>query len=389
MGDNAAMTAAQWSVDRLHREIVLLGERGLARDEYFAELAPRLRRVVDNDATCWHTLDPHTRLLTSDAPHELIERGIFTAETAVAAGELLVRSEYLIPDHNSFGELAARRVPACTLDHATRGHPERSARYRDLLEPSGIPHELRAAFIIRGRVWGAVHIARRESNGAFSQSDTDALARIAGAIAHGIRASLRFDAARRASGTDAPGLIIVGSDNAVELMTPPARELIDALGSNALNYQDGSLPATVLSLASFARASRHHSEAGSNAVTVPSPAGWITLHASKAGPADDSVAIVLERASGPQSATLRLEMHGVTPREREVATLLARGLSNTEIAAALVLSPHTVQDHVKSLFEKLNVSSRQELVARVFLDEYLPEVVQGTPLTSYGRFDPS
>lgn len=307
--------------------------------------------------------------------------------TAVAAGELLVRSEYLIPDHNTFGELAARRVPIGTLNQATRGHPERSARYRDLLEPSGIPHELRAAFIIRGRAWGAVHIARRESSRAFTQSDTDALSRIAGAIAHGIRTSLRFDAARRASGSDAPGLIIVGADNAVELMTPPARDLIDALGSDALNYEDGALPATVLSLASFIRASKRRSEAGSNAVTVPSPAGWITLHASRAGPADDSVAIVLERASGPQSATLRLEMHGVTPREREVATLLARGLSNPEIAAALVLSPHTVQDHVKSLFEKLNVSSRQELVARVFVDEYVPEVVQGTPLTSYGRFD--
>jgi DNA-binding NarL/FixJ family response regulator len=82
-------------------------------------------------------------------------------------------------------------------------------------------------------------------------------------------------------------------------------------------------------------------------------------------------------------------MHGVTAREREVATLLARGLSNPEIAAVLVLSPHTVRDHVKSLFEKLDVSLRQELVARVFLDEYLPDVVQGTPLTSYGRFEHS
>jgi DNA-binding NarL/FixJ family response regulator len=77
----------------------------------------------------------------------------------------------------------------------------------------------------------------------------------------------------------------------------------------------------------------------------------------------------------------------VTAREREVATLLARGLSNAEIAETLVLSPHTVQDHIKSLYEKLNVGSRQEFVARVFLEEYLPEVVIQTPITSKGRFE--
>src|SRR6476469_4442823 len=130
--------ASHWSPDRLREEIALVGRRGLGREAYFAQLAPRLRRVIDNDASCWHTLDPHTRLLTSDAPHELIERGIYTPQTAGAAGELLVRSEYLVPDANTFASLAARRVPVGILDQATRGHPERSARYRDLLEPSGI-----------------------------------------------------------------------------------------------------------------------------------------------------------------------------------------------------------------------------------------------------------
>ena len=385
--DNAAMASPRWSVDRLREEIELLGARGLPRDEYFAALAPRLRRVIDNDASCWHTLDPHTRLLTSDAPAELIERGIYTAQTATAAGELLVRSEYLVPDSNTFAELAARRVPVGTLDQATRGRPERSARYRDLLAPSGIPHELRAAFVIRGRVWGAVHIARRAQSGAFTQHDADALARVAGAIANGIRASLRFDAARRGSGAEAPGLIVVDATNAVELITAPARPLLDALGSDALAYEDGALPAAVLALASHVRASAGRAAVESNVVTVPSPSGWITLHASQPTAGDGRIAIVIEPASGPRSATLRLEINGVTAREREVATLLARGLSNTDIAETLVLSPHTVSDHIKSLFEKLGVASRQELVARVFLDEYLPEVVQRTPLTSAGRFD--
>jgi DNA-binding CsgD family transcriptional regulator len=377
------MASASWTVDRLRDEIVLLGGRGLPRDEYFAELAPRLRRVIDNDASCWHTLDPHTRLLTSDAPAELIERGIYTAETAAAAGELLVRSEYLVPDSNTFAELAARRVPVGILAQVTRGRPERSVRYRDLLEPSGIPHELRAAFVIRGRVWGAVHIARREQSGAFTQRDADALARVAGAIANGIRASLRFDAARRGSGNEAPGLIVVDAANTVELITPPARALLDALGSDVLAYADGALPATVLALASHVRSTG----VGSNVVTVPSPSGWITLHASQPSAGDGRVAIVIEPASGPRSATLRLEINGVTSREREIATLLASGLGNAEIATTLVISPHTVADHIKSLFEKVGVASRQELVARVFLDEYLPEVVQRTPLTSRGRFD--
>jgi DNA-binding CsgD family transcriptional regulator len=76
----------------------------------------------------------------------------------------------------------------------------------------------------------------------------------------------------------------------------------------------------------------------------------------------------------------------VTAREREIAALLARGLSNPEIASTLVLSPYTVQDHIKSLFEKTGVGSRQELVARLFLDDYMPHLARGTALGSAGEF---
>jgi DNA-binding CsgD family transcriptional regulator len=380
------MRTAEWSIDRLKSEIEVLGTRGLSRGEYFAELAPRLRRAVANDATCWHTLDPQTRLLTSDEPREMIERGIYTSDNVAAAGEKIVHSEYLGEDRNSFAELAARRVPVGILAQATRGRPERSARYRDLLEPSGIPHELRAAFVARGRVWGAVHVARRESSGAFTQRDAGVLAQVAPAIAAGIRGSLRFDAARRVSGTEAPGLVVLDDAGEVELITPPARPLLATLGSEAPDLERGELPSAVLALASFLGGAGAATEVG-HVVTVPGREGWITLHASKPDPAGERVAIVIEAATGPRAATVRLEAHGATAREREVATLIARGLTNPEIAETLVLSPHTVQDHVKSLFEKLDVSSRQELVARVFLDEYLPEVIERTPLTSHGRFE--
>ena len=376
-----------WSPERLIDEIDLLGTRGLPRKEFFAELSPRVRKVIDNDASCWHTLDPHTRLMTTDSPDELIERGIFAPGEAPAAGELVVRSEYIVDDVNTFAGLAARRVPVGCLDHVTRGAPETSTRYRDLLRPAGIPHELRAAFVIRGRVWGAVHIARRATSRPFEQRDVDALAGVTGAIARGIRASLRFDAARRVTGVDAPGLVVLGPRDEIELMSPPARELLASIRSDRAAYPDDAVGPAVLALAAFIRGTSDGAQSGSNVVTVPGSDGWITLHASLPGPGDGRVAIVLERATGVRAATVRLEAFGATAREREVATLLARGLSRAEMAEALVLSPHTVEDHVKSLYEKLGVASRQELVARVFLDEYLPEVVRQTPLTSRGRFD--
>jgi DNA-binding NarL/FixJ family response regulator len=55
-------------------------------------------------------------------------------------------------------------------------------------------------------------------------------------------------------------------------------------------------------------------------------------------------------------------------REREVADLVALGLTNKAIAAKLVISDRTVENHVSSVFHKLGVSTRAELAARAKRD---------------------
>jgi hypothetical protein len=48
-----------------------------------------------------------------------------------------------------------------------------------------------------------------------------------------------------------------------------------------------------------------------------------------------------------------------------------KGLSTKEIAQALAISPFTVQDHLKSIFDKTRVHTRGELVGQVFLEHYI------------------
>jgi LuxR family transcriptional regulator, maltose regulon positive regulatory protein len=62
----------------------------------------------------------------------------------------------------------------------------------------------------------------------------------------------------------------------------------------------------------------------------------------------------------------------LTPREAEVLDLLARRLSNKEMAAVLVVSPHTIKRHAMNIYQKLGVNSRQEAVARAIALGLLP-----------------
>jgi non-specific serine/threonine protein kinase len=54
----------------------------------------------------------------------------------------------------------------------------------------------------------------------------------------------------------------------------------------------------------------------------------------------------------------------LTRREREIAALVARGLTNRQIASELVISEHTARQHVKNILKKLGLHSREQVVSR-------------------------
>ncbi len=80
-------------------------------------------------------------------------------------------------------------------------------------------------------------------------------------------------------------------------------------------------------------------------------------HGGRATLSPEATQSLVEAASQPRSISFEL-----TERERTVLSLMAEGLSNTQIAARLVVSPSTVKSHVSAILTKLGVASRTEAV---------------------------
>ncbi|HSH78325.1 MAG TPA: helix-turn-helix transcriptional regulator, partial [Herpetosiphonaceae bacterium] len=99
------------------------------------------------------------------------------------------------------------------------------------------------------------------------------------------------------------------------------------------------------------------------------------------------VAVIVEPAHPARISSLLMAAYGLTEREQEITRLVLQGASTAEIAEGLVVSAHTVQQHLKNIFDKTGVRSRRELVGNVFFSHYEPRLrdneqraVSGRPL---------
>jgi DNA-binding CsgD family transcriptional regulator len=144
--------------------------------------------------------------------------------------------------------------------------------------------------------------------------------------------------------------------------TAGARAWIDVLPSAKLFAAWGMLPSVVYPAATLARtgtATRSH------ALLRAVDGKWVMIEAARldGGQRDSEIAVNLRAATTGETFDLLCRVYALSRRERDVVALLVAGLDTRGITQQLFISRHTVQDHLKSVFEKIGIHSRRELLA--------------------------
>jgi DNA-binding CsgD family transcriptional regulator len=199
----------------------------------------------------------------------------------------------------------------------------------------------------------------RASGPDFSDREVEFLAAVTATLAAASRIAVRSEHAGRQA-TAGPVIVIAGLRGELKAATAAAATWLAEVEEAA----PGRFTMTLHSVAAHAHASRSGTararmrDAGNN---------WVVLQASRLITGDDpeQMVVTVEPATTYDLATLLLTAYGVTARERDVCLEVLSGSPTADIARNLFISPHTVHDHLKSLFGKVGVGSRGELVARL------------------------
>jgi DNA-binding CsgD family transcriptional regulator len=344
--------------DRVRETLTRLCGADNQLESLIDEAGTLLAATLPVDGACWHTTDPATLIETSARAVDLPPLHDRVAEM-----------EYLTVDYNKFVTLARSPHHCGVLSEATGGRLERSLRYRELMKPAGVRGELRASFVVDGMCWGSLAFFRA-APADFSSADRQFMHEMSATLARGFRAAVARSGATASAPAISPGVILLSGDRRVESMNGSAKTWLAELGHSG-NPDEDPLPLVLLGIAERARA-----VAGDATARMLGVSGQvIVVHASAAsGEEPGRVAIILQPPTSASLAPLIATAHGLTPREREVTELVLQGFGTAEIAATLVISPLTVQGHLTSIFTKVGVRSRRELVGAVFMRHYHPRL---------------
>lgn len=317
------------------------------------EVGRRAAKIVLSEAFGLMAHDPDTGLFTHGWAERLSERYLGSYIVDIYPSEIA-----------EFVDLALSGLT--TSLHS-------SAPSLELLRAEGLEHTLHAALCVGGEMWGSWCLFREPSSASFGEKEARFLRAVAPHVAQGMKAAAAIEGAKESGASavaSAPGVIVLDARNRIVLRSGPATAQLNDLAD--ANHPADSLPSAVVSVLVRLRAAH-----ASAADPLPSSAElraqgrsgrWYALRASLAEPDafGDSQRVVVIEPVKPRDALPALQRYGLTPREREVLLLAARGDSSKRIAIRLGISIHTVQHHLNHANDKVGVRGRKALLAKLF-----------------------
>ncbi|WP_328998088.1 LuxR C-terminal-related transcriptional regulator [Kribbella sp. NBC_00709] len=328
------------------RDIAALATSGVGVAELHAAAIEVVERVVGSELTCWAGLDPGTLVMSS-----------MTSGQARIPSEyepLLAETEYAGAVPNSFAELARADRRVARLSDLPYREVVGHRRLNEVWRPLGVEHEVRTTFTVDGDCWGAAGFVRSAAD--FNEREMEFLGSVAPVIGAATRVAVRTDAHGYRGGIG-PSIVVTGPNGELRAITAAARTWQDELNDIAPGRFDVLLRAVVTG-------TRAASAGTFQARVQTASGGWVVLQGSRLlGDTDEEVVVTIEPASGHHLVGMLVAAYGLTTREREICLEIISGHTTTEIADRLSISPHTIQDHLKSAFTKVGVRSRGELVA--------------------------
>ena len=376
------------SAERTGLEMIRLCHNSLDSRTLRAELLERLQTVIPFDGSFFSTTDPATLLFTSSLLDFLVPTW---------ARVRLIENEFMQEDFNKFLSLLKNRLPVGVLSEQTEGDLRRSQRYRDVLTPLALGDEMLVVFVTNSACWGTLCLHRERATPLYTPAEATFLARLTPHIAEGLRKALLLEHLREHTlGTptpDGPGVLILSDELSIVTLNPAAEYWLIEM-AEAERGDKQALPHIVLTVVARLQALERELAAAVPAtpkVRLHTPSGqWLMLSASRLSRWGEQgqLAVLFEVARPVEIAPLIMQAYHLTKREGEVTHLILQGCATTEIAATLHISSHTVQDHLKAIFEKVDVRSRRELAGRIFAQQYQLHFVADAPYQSHFRAAP-
>jgi DNA-binding CsgD family transcriptional regulator len=347
--------AGTGAVDRIARRCAAFAEERPLR----IALLEDLRTMVPFDFHMWALTDPETEVSVSPVAA--------VPDAAFAELPRLIRTRYLT-ELNRWDRLDG---VAASLLGATGGDPGRSLVFRELLRDVGVRDLAIVGFRDRFGCWGWLELWRTEVEAPFEQAELDLLASLAPTVTAALRRCLAhsFDEPAPVPARTGPAVLVLSPQLEVRAQTPETEAYLRALlppGETDLR----PVPAGAYNVAAQLLAVEAGVDHKAALARVHLGQGvWLTFSAARmeagvAGPEPD-IAVTVEPTSPHERRMLFARTHALTARERELIDRLAEGADTKAAAAALYLSEHTIQDHLKSIFAKTGTRNRRTLLARV------------------------